>query len=78
MPLSYPPEISRRTHQAGWNEMVSLAAGQPSHNDFHANSLWVSLAEIARRPFGDSFTVTQTMEENCTRGKNYSTAQSMG
>ena len=42
----------RRTHQAGWNEMVKLASDAARSHEFHANSLRVSLAEIARRSYG--------------------------
>ena len=35
----------RRTFQAGWNEMVWLAANAARSHEFHANSLQVSLAE---------------------------------
>ena len=38
----------RRTHQAGWNEMVRLAGGAARSHEFNPNSLQVSLAEIAR------------------------------
>ena len=39
----------RRTFQAGWNEIVKLAGGAAKSHESHANSLQVSLAEIARR-----------------------------
>ena len=42
----------RRTFQAGWNEMVRLAGDAVRSHEFHANSLQVSLAEIARWSFG--------------------------
>ena len=53
----------RRTHQAGWNEMVRLASGAAKSHEFNPNSLQVALAEIARRSFGDGSTVNQTLEE---------------
>ena len=43
------PECRRRTFQADWNEMVKLAADGAKSHELHANSLQVSLAEIARR-----------------------------
>ena len=53
----------RRTYQAGWNEMVNLAAHAAKSHEFHANSLRVSLAEIARRSYGDASTVARALEE---------------
>ena len=44
----------RRTYQAGWNEMVRLAGSAARSHEFNPNSLRVSLAEIARRSFGDA------------------------
>ena len=57
----------RRTFQAGWNEMVGLAGGDARSHEFHANSLRVSLAEIARRSCGDASTVAQALEEGWRR-----------
>ena len=53
----------RRTFQAGWNEMVRLAWGAARSHEFNANSLQVSLAEIARRSYGDASTVARALEE---------------
>ena len=57
----------RRTCQAGWNEMVRLASGAARSHDFHANSLRISLTEIARRSFADGSTVNQALEEGWRR-----------
>ena len=57
----------RRTHQAGWNEMVELAADAARSHEFNPNSLRVSLAEIARRSFGDGTTVARALEEGWRR-----------
>ena len=46
--LSREHQGCRRTYQAGWNEMVHLAADVARSHEFHANSLQVSLAEIAK------------------------------
>ena len=54
----------RRTFQAGWNEMVRLASDAARFHEFHANSLQVSLTEIAKRSFGDGSTVNQALEES--------------
>ena len=56
-----------KTFQAGWNEMVGLAADAARSHEFHANSLQVSLAEITRRSFGDGSTVNQALEEGWRR-----------
>ena len=53
----------RWTYQAGWNEMVRLAGGAAGSHEFHANTLQVSLAEIARRSYGDESTVARALEE---------------
>ena len=57
----------RRTYRAGWDEMVNLAAHAAGSHEFNPNSLQVSLAEIARRSFGDASTVTQALEEGWSR-----------
>ena len=53
----------RRTHQAGWHEMVRLAHGAARSHEFNPNALRVSLTEIARRSFGDASTVAPALEE---------------
>ena len=57
----------RRTFQAGWNEMVGLAADAARSHEFHANFLQVSLADITRRSYGDANTVTRALEEGWRR-----------
>ena len=57
----------RRTHQAGWNEMVELAADAARSHEFNPNSLQVSLAEIARRSYGNGSTVAWALEEGWRR-----------
>ena len=60
--LSREHQGCRRTHQeAGWNEMVRLASGAARSHEFNPNSLQVSLAEIARRSFGDASTVQRQL-----------------
>ena len=61
--LSREHQGCRRTHQAGWNEMVELAAHAARSHEFHPNSLQVSLAEIAKRSYGDASTVARALEE---------------
>ena len=57
----------RRTHQAGWDEMVQLAADAAGSHEFNPNSLQVALTEIARRSFGDASTVARALEEGWRR-----------
>ena len=57
----------RRTYQAGWNEMVQLAADAAGSHEFNPNSLQVALTEIARRSFGDVSTVALALEEGWRR-----------
>ena len=57
----------RRTHQAGWNEMVRLAGSAARSHEFNPNSLQVSLAEIAKRSYGNGSTVARTLEEGWRR-----------
>ena len=57
----------RRAYQAGWNEMVRLASGAARSHEFNANSLQVSLAEIARRSYGNASTVARALEEGWRR-----------
>ena len=58
----------RRTHQAGWNEMVSLAASAAASHTFEEKSLRLNLAEIAGRSYGDGTTVIQVLEEGLKQG----------
>ena len=64
----------RKTHQAGWNEMVRLASGAARSHEFNPNSLRVSLAEIARRSFRDASTVAQALEEGWRRALRHAAA----
>ena len=64
----------RRTHQAGWNEMVRLAADAARSHEFNPNSLQVSLAEIARRSYGNGSTVARALEEGWRRAVRHAAA----
>ena len=64
----------RKTHQAGWNEMVSLASGAARSHEFNPNSLQISLAEIARRSYGDASTVARALEEGWRRALRHAAA----
>ena len=43
----------QRAHQAGWKDMVELAAGAARSHQFDETTLRLSLAEIAKRSYGD-------------------------
>ena len=64
----------RRTYRAGWNEMLHLASHAARSHEFHANSLRVSLAEIAKRSYGDANTVTRALEEGWRRALRHAAA----
>ena len=64
----------RRTYQAGWNEMVRLASDAAKSHESHPNSLRLSMAEIAKRSFGDRSTVNQAMEEGWRRAVRHAAA----
>ena len=55
----------RRAHQAGWNEMVRLAADAAWTHSQGGKFLQLSLADISRSPYGDGNTVNQALEEGC-------------
>ena len=57
----------RRTCQAGWNEMVNLAAQTAASHTFDEKTLRLSLAEIARRSFGDGNTVNRPWKKAGSR-----------
>ena len=61
-------------YQAGWNEMVRLAADAARSHEFNPNSLRVSLAEIAKRSFGDGTTVARALEEGWRRAVRHAAA----
>ena len=64
----------RRTHQAGWNEMLNLAAQAAASRTFDEKSLRLSLAEIARRSYGDDDTISQALEAGWKQGVDHSMA----
>ena len=61
--LSHEHQGCRRTHQAGWNEMVQLAAQAMTSRDFDEKSLRLNLAEIASRSFRDGATVNRVQPD---------------
>ena len=53
----------RRTYQAGWDEMVHLAAQAAASPQFDEKSLRLNLAEIARRSFRDGATANRVQSD---------------
>ena len=72
--LSREHQDCRRTHQAGWDEMVSLAAQAAASRTFDEKTLRLSLAEIARRSYGDGTTVNQALEAGWKQGVGHAMA----
>ena len=58
----------RRTFDAGRNRMVELAAVAVRTHAFDEKALRLSLAEIARKSYGDGGTVNQALGEGWKRG----------
>ena len=54
--------------------MVRLVAQAARSREFHPNSLQVSLAEIARRSYGDASTVARALEEGRRRAVRHAAA----
>ena len=72
--LSREHPMCRRTYEAGWNEMVHLAAEAAKSHEFHENSLRFSLTVIARRSYGDASTVSRALEEGWRRAVRHAQA----
>ena len=64
----------RRTYQAGWDEMVHLAAQAAASPQFDEKSLRLSLAEIASRSYGDDDTINQALEAGWKQGVSHAMA----
>ena len=48
----------QETFQAGWTEMVAIAAEATRTHQFDEKTLRLTLAEIARRSYGDGATIS--------------------
>ena len=64
----------RRTHQAGWQEMVDLAAQAAGSPDFDENQLRLTMAAVAQRSYGNQGTVNHALEAGWKLGVNHSMA----
>ena len=62
------------TFQTGWTEMVAIAAEAARTHQFDENTLRLTLAEIARRSYGDGATVNEALEEGWKQGVAHSMA----
>ena len=72
--LSREHSQCRRIHQAGWNEMVQLAADAAGSHEFNPNSLQVALTEIAKRSYRDASTVARALDEGWRRALRHAAA----
>ena len=64
----------RRTYQAGWDEMVHLAAQAARSHQFDEKPLRFALAEIVRRSYRNGNTVNQALEEGWKQDVSHSMA----
>ena len=64
----------RRAHQAGWNEMVQLAAAAAGSPDFDESHLRLTLSAVAKISYGNADTVSQALEEGWKLGVDHSMA----
>ena len=64
----------RRTHDAGFQEMVNLAAEAARNHSFNEKDLRLTLAGIARGSHGDGNTVNLALEKGWKRGGAHSMA----
>ena len=64
----------RRTFQAGWHEMVNLAAQAAGSPDFDEGHLRLTLSAVAKISYGNEDTVNQALEEGWKLGVDHSMA----
>ena len=64
----------RRAHQAGWHEMVQLAAQAAGSPDFDESHLRLTLSAVAKISYGNEDTVSQALEEGWKIGVDHSMA----
>ena len=72
--LSREHSECRRAHQAGWNEMVQLAADAAGSPDFDENHLRLTMSAVAKISYGNEDTVNQALEEGWKLGVEHSMA----
>ena len=64
----------RRTYDAGFQEMIHIAAEAAKTHVFDEKTLRLTLAEVARRSYGDGATVNEALEEGWKQGVAHSMA----
>ncbi len=64
----------RRAFQAGWHEMVQLAADAAGSLDFDEGHLRLTLSAVAKISYGNDDTVNQALEEGWKQGVAHSMA----
>ena len=62
------------TFQSGWTQMVTIAADAARTHNFDEKTLRLTLAEIARRSYGDGPTVNEALEDGWKQGVAHSMA----
>ena len=72
--LSREHSQCRRAYDAGFQEMVTLAADAARDHSFDEKTLRLTLAEIARKSYGDGTTVNQALEAGWKQGVAHSMA----
>ena len=63
-----------RAHQAGWHEMVQLAAQAAGSPDFDESHLRLTMSAVAKISYGNQDTVNQALEEGWKLGVDHSMA----
>ena len=64
----------RRAHQAGWHEMVQLAAQAAGSPEFDESHLRLTMSAVAKIAYGNYDTVNQALEEGWKLGVDHSVA----
>ena len=64
----------RQSYDTGFQEMANIAAEAARSHSLYEKTLQLTLAEIARRSYGDGTTVNQAIEEGWKQGIVHSMA----
>ena len=64
----------RRAHQAGWHEMVQLAAQAAGSPDFDESHLRLTFSAVAKISYGNEDTINEVLEEGWKLGVDHSMA----
>ena len=75
--LSREHQGCRRTFQAGWHEMVQLAADAAGSPDFDEEHVRLTLSAVAKISYGNEDTVNQALEEGWKLGVDHAVADGL-